>query len=75
MAKITVATNLSMTGILKYLISKHEVKKSGKEFKLPDIQGYIRRGALPAYLGGLIITKTENEYNKLYNLVGEDPLY
>lgn len=61
--------NLSLMGILRYLEEKHVQKKSGNAFLIQDIEGYILRGNIPQYLGGHLIVKTENPYNKLYKLV------
>ena len=62
--------NLTMTGILNWLKEKYITKKSGKEFTLQDVQGYIRRKTLPNIYGGHIIKEKKHKYNRLYNLVG-----
>ncbi len=70
--KKVIESNLTMTGILNYLIKAHQIKRSGKPFTLQDVQGYIRREALPKNYGGYRIVKNSNEYNKLYNLVNKN---
>jgi hypothetical protein len=69
MEKKIIERNLSMTGILKWLIEKYIEKKSGEPFKLQDVQGYITREKIPDNYGGFTIKKSENKYNKLYNLI------
>ena len=66
----TVIENLSMTGILKWLQENYKEKKSGEDFKIADIQGYIRREKIPNhYGGGYEIVKMKNDFTKLYKLV------
>lgn len=66
-----IETNLTMTGIMNFLIEKFGCKKSGNEFTLQDVQGYIRRGNLPKSYLGYGIKKKAHKYNKLYYLVDE----
>lgn len=69
MEKKIIERNLSMTGILKWLIEKYIKKNSGEPFKLQDVQGYIRREKIPDNYGGFTIKESGNKYNKLYNLI------
>jgi len=43
-------SDLTMTMLAKYL-NENFVKKNHKNFNTSDVQGYIRRGKLPDYLG------------------------
>jgi len=63
-----IKSNVTLTVLTKHLnaITK---KKSGEPFSTSDVQGYIRRGRFPNYLGGqTIILSTEIEGVKLYNV-------
>ena len=63
---------VSMTGIVKFLKDKYGKKKTGKEFNISDVQGYVLRGSTPNYLGGYKIVLVKSDYNKgLYNLIKE----
>lgn len=65
-----IAENLTLMGILRWLKERFELKKSGKPFKIQDIEGYIGREQIPLYLGGYkIVRQKEHKYNKLYNLI------
>jgi len=61
--------NLTMTMLVKYL-NETLVKKNNKVFNTSDVQGYIRRGKLPDYLGA---NKIEINLNipgiKLYKII------
>lgn len=67
-----VLQDVSAKDIMVYLTETSKEKKSGVEFNYQDVQGYIRRGYLPHYLGGNKI-----EFNrvwqdiKLYNVLVE----
>jgi hypothetical protein len=63
--------NITLTGIKNYLKKTHVTKKSGEKFTCTDVQGYIRRERLPAYLGGNEIQKSPTAVTgaKLYNIV------
>ena len=68
--KDIVLENVSMSGIVKWLTDNHKHKKTGTQFTISDVQGYMRRGNLPPYLGGHKIILVKNEYSKgLYNIV------
>lgn len=61
-------TNFTLTRLTRFL-NKVAIKKTGNEFNTSDVQGYIRRGKLPNYLGGDLITISEEiEGIKLYNI-------
>ena len=44
-------SNVNQSYLVKWL-NREKRKKSGGEFTAQDVQGYIRRGSLPKYLGG-----------------------
>ena len=69
MSKNVIVENLSMTGILKWLIKNHKEKNSNEPFNLRDVQGYVKREKIPSNYGGYDIVKMNNEFNKLYKLV------
>lgn len=63
-----IKTKVTLTVLTKHL-NTTKAKKSGEPFTTSDVQGYIRRGRLPNYLGGQTITlSTEIEGVKLYNI-------
>ena len=59
---------LTLVGIRNWLNEEFKIKKSGQIFKIEDVQGYIRRGYIPRYLGNYKIEKIVNKYNKAYRL-------
>ncbi len=66
-----VLEKVTMVGILTWL-NENRSKKSGIDFSYSDVQGYIRRGCLPEYLGGHIIEREKDEnlkHLKIYNIV------
>lgn len=63
----------TLTTLAKHL-NEHYKKKSGGEFSISDVQGYVQRGYLPLYLEDqkIFIQKVEGEEFeglKLYKLV------
>jgi hypothetical protein len=62
-----VLSNVNQTYIVKWL-NKEKAKKSGEKFTSADVQGYVRRGRLPKYLGGNKIEKA-GENCKSYNVI------
>lgn len=45
-------------------------KKTGKKFKVEDVQQYVKRGKIPEYLGGNEIVKDKDFPGlKVYNLL------
>ena len=62
----------NLTNLRKFLNSNFK-KNSKKEIKSSDVQGYIRRGCLPTYMGKVNIEQCEDiKCVKLYNLKKED---
>ncbi len=62
----------NLTNLRKFLNSNFK-KNSKKEIKSSDVQGYIRRGCLPTYMGKVKIEQCEDiKCVKLYNLKKED---
>lgn len=59
--------NITLTGLVTHLNNTYVFKKSGKSFNTTDVQGYIRRGMLPRYLGGNRISKTK--VDRIYNVL------
>jgi len=63
-----IASNCTLT-VLTRNLNKVSTKKSGGKFSTSDVQGYVRRGRLPKYLGGQSITASkEIEGVTLYNI-------
>lgn len=61
---------VTMTRIAKYLNDKFKSKRSNKPFVPVDVQGYIKRGSLPLYLGGnKIVLSKKDTGAKLYNVL------
>lgn len=61
---------VTMSRICEFLNEKFKVKKSFKSFNTTDVQGYIRRGFLPSYLGGnKIVASNRDSGAKLYNIL------
>lgn len=59
---------LTLTAITSWL-NENFSKKNNKDFTISDVQGYIRRGRLPGYLGGNKIELVkEITCTKLYNV-------
>lgn len=59
---------LTLTAITDWL-NENFSKKNNKDFTISDVQGYIRRGRLPGYLGGNKIELVkEITCTKLYNV-------
>lgn len=44
--------NLNLVSLVEWFNQYYAVKKSGEEFTVSDIQGYVKRKQVPAYLGG-----------------------
>jgi len=44
--------NLNLVSLVEWFNQYYAVKKSGEEFNVSDIQGYVCRKRVPAYLGG-----------------------
>lgn len=62
----------NFTNLVKF-IDQNFKKSSQKEIKSNDVQGYIRRGCLPSYMGNVKIEQCEDiKCVKLYNLKKED---
>jgi hypothetical protein len=49
-------TDVNFSELVKWLNEKFKWKKSGYPFTISDVQGYIKRGHLPSYIGGHQIT-------------------
>lgn len=47
--------DVNLIALTEWCNETFQTKKSGEEFSVSDVQGYVRRGYLPAYLGGQII--------------------
>ncbi len=58
----------NLTSLTEYLNNTYTNKKSGKKFKREDVQGYIRRGYLPKYLGDISIIPLYGFPIKMYKL-------
>lgn len=64
----------NFTNLVKF-INQNFKKSSQKEIKSNDVQGYIRRGYLPSYMGKVKIEQCQDiKCVKLYNLVKEDEI-
>lgn len=64
-----IVENLTLTALTDYL-RKHFSKKTGSDFTISDVQGYVNRGKLPDYLGGYNIKMNEEIKSvKLYKLI------
>lgn len=61
-----VLQNVNQTYLVAWL-NENKKKKSGGNFTAQDVQGYIRRGQLPSYLGGNRITRI-SVFCKTYNV-------
>ena len=62
----------NLTNLVKF-IDENFKKESSKPIKSTDVQGYIRRGCLPSYMGNIKIEECEDiKCVKLYNLKKED---
>lgn len=59
----------NLTTLTDYLNKKYLRKKSGKAFNRTDVQGYIKRGHLPEYIGNINIVLVDNLPGKMYKLV------
>lgn len=59
----------NLTTLTDYLNKKYQHKKSGKPFNRTDVQGYIKRGHLPEYMGNISIVLVDNLPGKIYKLV------
>jgi hypothetical protein len=71
MSKETViATNLNLTGIVKFMNDTYGTKLSGKPFKKEDCQQYCRVGQIPEYISNVEIRRVKGvETVKLYDLI------
>ena len=47
--------NLMTLTSLKEWLNEKKTKKTNNKFTVSDVQGYIKRGKLPDYLGGNLI--------------------
>ena len=54
-------TDFTTTALIKYLADKYGTKKSGKPFRIGDLQGIMRRGNLPKNYGGYKVEYITNE--------------
>jgi hypothetical protein len=65
-----IKSNATLTVLTKFL-NEVTVKKTGEKFTTTDVQGYVRRGRLPKYLGGQNIVLADNKIEgiKLYNIL------
>jgi len=64
-----IVKNLTLTAMTNWLNEVFKEKSSGQKFQHYDVQGYIRRGKLPDYLGGNEIERNEGiTHAKLYNI-------
>jgi len=65
--------DFTLTQLTNFLNEKFGKKKSGVPFTVSDVQGYIRRGYLPPYLGGNEIMPLDLRFAgvKVYRLLGE----
>lgn len=65
-----IKSNATLTVLTKFL-NEVTVKKTGEKFTTTDVQGYVRRGRLPKYLGGQTIVLADNKIEgiKLYNII------
>lgn len=61
-----VLSNVNQVYIVKWL-NKEKRKRSGEKFTSADVQGYVRRGMIPKYLGGNQIERV-GENCKSYNV-------
>lgn len=65
-----VLKEVTLSRMCKFLNEKFKVKKSLKPFNTTDVQGYIRRGFLPSYIGGnQIVESSRDSGTKLYNIL------
>lgn len=51
----------TLTGLLEFCKENFGEKQGGKPFTISDIQGYVRRGSFPQYLGGYVIKQVDAE--------------
>lgn len=65
-----IKSNVTLTVLTKFL-NAVKVKKTGEKFTTSDVQGYVRRGRLPKYLGGQTIVLSDDKIEgiKLYNIL------
>lgn len=67
--KYIVETNKVTLTTLTHYLNAHMQKKTGVPFTVSDVQGYIKRGRLPLYLGHYkIILLNEIKGVKLYTV-------
>lgn len=52
-----ILSNADQTAIVRWLNDTFKEKKSGLKFTAQDVQGYVKRGRLPKYLGGNSIVR------------------
>lgn len=52
-----VLSNANQAAIVNWLNEKFKEKKSGLKFTAQDVQGYVKRGKLPRYIGGNSIVR------------------
>lgn len=60
----------NLTTLTEFL-NKNFKKKTGGEFRVSDVQAYIRRGYLPRYLGNVNIVHLSELPGKIYKLVNK----
>ena len=69
MSKEYLVRKINLTGLVKWMNSNYK-KQTNKDFTSGDVQQYIVRGHLPAYLGNNPIEKEDGYLNvKLYKIV------
>ena len=63
----------TLTTLVKWLNGSENVefhKENNSDFTIGDVQSYIKRGALPTYMGGNKVERDESiKEVKLYNIV------
>lgn len=70
MRKKYILEEVTMTRMVEFLNKNYKQKRSLKPFNTTDAQGYIKRGALPSYMGGNRIELSKKDTGtKLYNIL------
>jgi hypothetical protein len=63
---------LTLMGICNFMNNNYKVKRSGEPFNISDVQGYVRREAIPTYFKpSYRIERINSIYNNTptYNLI------
>lgn len=69
MEKKQLASNLNLTGIVKFANDTWGTKKTGNPFTIGDIQQYVHKKRFPEYFGDIEVLRNEAiEVVKLYNI-------